>query len=293
MKPWVTVLALFFGVLAADARSAQAQQSSPQRIAPSLPQEDSSYVDGEGTAYVYRIVPMPHTISPEAQKYLTKPVPHPGPGASVAENRASTDAMQAHDSALNRALYPVNIEKSTVAGVPVLIVTPVDPIPGDKADRVQARLPSRSPLRIWREPKLSRFFIALRQSTRSPPLSKIPLPSIRYCFTRISRSTSLSMAHPLVAFLRRKLQPKSSSSAFHCRAPWVYLPAQAISARWGTRRRYTPSLGSQPTQLRGATAGNGSQPMSVPRIQKTLFFLRCIRTCMECRRHSFSPAPEI
>jgi acetyl esterase/lipase len=136
MKSWGTVLSLFVGVLAAHPHSAQAQQSSPQPMAHSLPQEDSSYVDADGTAYVYRIVPMPHTISPEAQKYLTKPVPHPGPGASVAENRASTDAMQAHDSALNRALYPVKIEKSTVAGVPVLIVTPVDPIPADKADRV-------------------------------------------------------------------------------------------------------------------------------------------------------------
>jgi acetyl esterase/lipase len=115
---------------------AQAQQTAPQQTTPTLPQQDSSYVDADGTAYVYRIVPMPHTISPEAQKYLTKPVSHPPPGSGVAENRTSTDAMQAHDSALNRALYPVNIEKSIVAGVPVLIVTPVAPIPADKADRV-------------------------------------------------------------------------------------------------------------------------------------------------------------
>ena len=131
MKLRFSVLALILGVLAAGARAGSAQQS-----ASSLPQEDSSYVDADGTAFVYRIVPMPQTVSPLAQKYLTKPVPHPGPGASLAENRASTDAMQAHDSALNLAMYPVNIANSTVAGVPVLIVTPVDPIPADKADRV-------------------------------------------------------------------------------------------------------------------------------------------------------------
>ncbi len=44
--------------------------------------------------------------------------------------------MHAHDSALNLALYPVNIAKSTVARVPVLIVTPVEPIPAIRADRV-------------------------------------------------------------------------------------------------------------------------------------------------------------
>jgi acetyl esterase/lipase len=136
MRVRFTILAFILGVLAANMDLAQAQQSATRQAAPALPQEDASYVDAEGTAYVYRLVPMPHTISPEAQKYLTKPVPHPGPGASVAINRASTDARQAHDSALNRALYPVNIEKSTVARVPVLIVTPVDPIPANKTDCV-------------------------------------------------------------------------------------------------------------------------------------------------------------
>jgi monoterpene epsilon-lactone hydrolase len=123
------VHALILGVLAACAASAQ-------QPAPSPPPRDSSYIDTDGTAYVYRIVPMPQTVSSEAQKYLTIPVSHPGPGASVAENRASTDAMQAHDSALNLAMYPVKIAQSTIARVPVLIVTPVDTIPPEKADRV-------------------------------------------------------------------------------------------------------------------------------------------------------------
>ena len=107
-----------------------------QQTAPSIPQEDSSYVDAEGAAYVTRIVPMPATISPEAQKYLTTPVPHPGPNATLADNRAATDAMQAHDSAENLALYPVKVSSTTIAGVPVRIVIPVDPIPADKTDRV-------------------------------------------------------------------------------------------------------------------------------------------------------------
>ena len=37
-----------------------AQQSAAQ----SAPQQDSSYIDEEGTAYITRIVPVPQTISP-------------------------------------------------------------------------------------------------------------------------------------------------------------------------------------------------------------------------------------
>ncbi len=45
---------------------------------------------------------------------------------TLAEKRAQTDAMQLHDSEQNRALYPVNIASSTIAGIPVRIVTPID-----------------------------------------------------------------------------------------------------------------------------------------------------------------------
>jgi acetyl esterase/lipase len=127
---------IFAFALAVAASAAFSQGVLPQQPAPSLPQEDSSYVDAQGAAYVTRIVPLPTTVSTEAQKYLTQPVPHPGPNATLAENRAATDAMQAHDSAANLALYPVTIASSTIAGVPVRIVTPVDPIPVEKTDRV-------------------------------------------------------------------------------------------------------------------------------------------------------------
>lgn len=123
-------------ILNMAAFAACASHGLAQRPASSLPQEDTSYVDAEGTAFVTRIVPMPTTISAEAQKYLTTPVPHAGPNATLAENRAATDAMQAHDSAGNLALYPVKISSSTIGGVPVRIVTPIDPIPADRTDRV-------------------------------------------------------------------------------------------------------------------------------------------------------------
>ena len=110
------------------------------RVTPSLPQNDSSYIDGQGTAHISRVIPLPKTISPQAREYLARPLPDSTANQSLAEKRARTDAMQLHDSEQNRALYPVNIASSTIAGVPVRIVTPIDPIPADKMDRVLINL---------------------------------------------------------------------------------------------------------------------------------------------------------
>ena len=127
--------ALVLAALAASSHAGLAQQCSP-----SVPQEDSNFIDAQGTAHITRVIPLPKTISPQAQQYLARPVANPGPNETVAERRARTDAMQAHDSKENLALYPVNIASSVIAGVPVRIVTPVDPIPADKADRVLINL---------------------------------------------------------------------------------------------------------------------------------------------------------
>ena len=110
------------------------------RVTPSLPQNDSSYIDGQGTAHISRVIPLPKTISPQAREYLARPLPDSTANQSLAEKRARTDAIQLHDSEQNRALYPVNIASSTIAGIPVRIVTPIGPIPADKMDRVLINL---------------------------------------------------------------------------------------------------------------------------------------------------------
>jgi epsilon-lactone hydrolase len=110
------------------------------RVNPSLPQNDSSYIDGQGTAHISRVIPLPKTISPQAREYLARPLPDSAAKQTLDEKRARTDAMQLHDSEQNRALYPVNIASSTIAGVPVRIVTPIDPIPADKRDHVLINL---------------------------------------------------------------------------------------------------------------------------------------------------------
>ena len=44
-------------------------QQSPSKCSP--PETDTSYIDEHGTAYVTRVVPVPDTLSPEAQKAVS------------------------------------------------------------------------------------------------------------------------------------------------------------------------------------------------------------------------------
>lgn len=90
------------------------------------PQKDSATFDADGTARITRIVPVPTTVSPEAQKWLTSLVTStPGP-ESLAERRRRTDIWRAHDSAEAERLYPVKIEETTTAGVRTDIITPLE-----------------------------------------------------------------------------------------------------------------------------------------------------------------------
>ncbi len=86
---------------------------------------DSATFDSDGTAHITRVVPMPTTISPEAQKWLESlESTTPGP-ETLAERRARTDIWRAKDSAEARKLYPVNVEETTTAGVRTDIITPL------------------------------------------------------------------------------------------------------------------------------------------------------------------------
>lgn len=135
MRLLLGILTLSLGTLAACSNG-----RVPQQPGPSIAQEDSSYIDAQGTAHITRVIPLPKTISPQAREYLARPLPDAAPKQTLAEKRAQTDAMQLHDSEQNRALYPVNIASSTIAGIPVRLVTPIDPIPANKADRVLINL---------------------------------------------------------------------------------------------------------------------------------------------------------
>ncbi len=101
--------------------SAVAARSQTNRVA----NPDSATFDPDGTAHVTRVVPMPSTVSPEAQKWL-KEIEHEEPQPKdLAELRAHTDAWQKSQSAEARRLYPVNVEAAILGGVRTDLITPL------------------------------------------------------------------------------------------------------------------------------------------------------------------------
>jgi acetyl esterase/lipase len=105
-------------------------------------QQDSATFDADGTAHITRVVPIPATISPEAQKWLLslgQPPRRLGP-ETLAERRARTDIWRAQDSAEARRIYPVNVEETSIAGVRTDIITPQATPPLVNAETNRARV---------------------------------------------------------------------------------------------------------------------------------------------------------
>jgi epsilon-lactone hydrolase len=100
---------------------------------------NSSTIAPDGTAYVTRIVPVPRTISAEAQKSLARVVSDAVTPETLEQRRAGTDKWQAGAGEISKRLYPVNVASDTIAGVPVRIVAPLNPDPS-KRDRVLINL---------------------------------------------------------------------------------------------------------------------------------------------------------
>jgi len=102
-----------------------AQKPSPQpTTAAEAPNQDTSYIDADGTAHVTRVIPVPQTISPEAQKSLSRREPDQGPPQSLEERRKMTDAYTAGARVQWTKICPNTIVEDKIAGVPVRIVTP-------------------------------------------------------------------------------------------------------------------------------------------------------------------------
>lgn len=105
----------------------------------STPPADSATFDSDGTAHITRVVPMPATISLEAQTWLhSLERTTPGP-ESLEERRKRTDIWRAQDSAEARKYYPVNVEETTTAGVRTDIITPLS-MPEENRGRVLINL---------------------------------------------------------------------------------------------------------------------------------------------------------
>ena len=98
-------------------------------------EHNSSYVDANGTAHVGRVVPVPESLSPQAQARLRHPETDAKAEISLAQRRASTDAYTARAEKQWRKICPVTIANDTIAGVPVRRVTPPH-VPKANADKV-------------------------------------------------------------------------------------------------------------------------------------------------------------
>ena len=100
---------------------------SPSLVAQSSPvaPQDSATFDPDGTAHITRIVPMPSSISPEAQQWLASLTRNKGGQQTLAERRARTDEWRRFGSGEARKNYPANVEETTTAGVRTDIITPL------------------------------------------------------------------------------------------------------------------------------------------------------------------------
>lgn len=102
---------------------------------PLMPQTDTTAIDPDGTAHITRVVPVPGTISPEAQAFVSRQISSTAASGGLAERRKGTDEFRIGRAAEARRLYPVNIEEQTLGGVRCDIITPLK-IPANKRDHV-------------------------------------------------------------------------------------------------------------------------------------------------------------
>jgi monoterpene epsilon-lactone hydrolase len=96
---------------------------------------NSSYIEPDGTAHVGRIVPVPQSLSPEAQATLRRPETDTNSPIPLEKRRAMTDAYTAGAEKQWQKLCPVTIANDTMAGVPVRRITPMT-VPAANGDKV-------------------------------------------------------------------------------------------------------------------------------------------------------------
>lgn len=132
--------AAVFILLACAALAAQQPAAAPApTTAAEAPTRDTSYIDVQGTAHITRVVPVPQTISSQAQRIVGRAEPDQGPEQSLEERRRSTDAYTARARVEWTKLCPNAVVDTTIAGVPVHIVTPED-MPEANRDKVLLNL---------------------------------------------------------------------------------------------------------------------------------------------------------
>jgi epsilon-lactone hydrolase len=88
--------------------------------------QDGATFDSDGTAHITRVVPVPSSVSPEAQKWLASLTQQGNSPETLEQRRAGLNEWRKRGGAEARRLYPVNVEETTMAGVRTDIITPLD-----------------------------------------------------------------------------------------------------------------------------------------------------------------------
>lgn len=105
---------------------------APATTAGSAPRSDRSWIDAAGTAHVSRVVPVPRTVSRQAQAALARPQSDAPDTQTLAQQRAFVDHWQAGAAKDFLKAYPATVERGHIAGVPVRVVTPPTIPPGHR-----------------------------------------------------------------------------------------------------------------------------------------------------------------
>jgi monoterpene epsilon-lactone hydrolase len=96
---------------------------------------DSATFDPDGTAHITRVVPEPTLVSPQARKWLDSLTKMNRGPQTLEERRTATDKWRAEDSAEALKHYPVEIHSTTLAGVPIDEIKPLQ-MPAQNRGRV-------------------------------------------------------------------------------------------------------------------------------------------------------------
>jgi epsilon-lactone hydrolase len=115
------------------------QPPRPPTSASEAPTRDSSYIDANGTAHVTRVVPVPRDLSPQARKFISRMAPDEAPPEPLAARRSHMEEWEARANAEWSKLCPNKIENTTLANVPVRVVTPAN-LPAANRDKVLMNL---------------------------------------------------------------------------------------------------------------------------------------------------------
>jgi acetyl esterase/lipase len=125
--------------IALTTRNCHAQTVPQPTTEAAAASRDTSYIDGNGTSHVTRVVPVPADLSPEALKSVSRQVPDEAPPEALADRRSRLNALGVKQRLAWSKLCPNTIVDTTIAGVPVHVVTP-EGMPQENGDKVLMNL---------------------------------------------------------------------------------------------------------------------------------------------------------